>query len=313
VVTVPLQLTRARELLRARLARRGLALSAGAAGAVLAAAPAMASAALTTATLRAALPFAAGGTTAGGTVSARALTLSQGVLRTMFFKKATVATVLVLALALVGGVGGLTYQSWAGQPGDGPAAKTADKPPPSDQPKDDKPKDDKEALQGVWRVTAVQTEGVERDDDVARDMKKQTWTIQGDKLVVHIEAPGPARDAKFTYSFDAAQTPKQIDLTSEQAAERSPLKDLHGVYSVDGDVLKFCYAMTGAEIEWWYQNVGKRREGFKELNIYLPAGPRPKEVATKDGSKTTLLTLKREAAEKEKPKEDKPLEDQPVE
>ena len=300
VGTVKSRLTRARQLLRSRLARRGMAVSVGAVGVAVATAPAPASAALANATVRAAVPFAAGEAAAGGLISTRAVALSRGVLRTMFLKKLSFAAALALAVALFGGVGGLAYRLCAGQPGDDAkaAVKTADKPAP------DQPKDDKEALQGVWRVAAVETEGVERDDDVARDVKKQTWTIRGDKLVVHIEAPGPARDAKFTYSLDATQTPKTLDLTTEQAAEGSPLKNLHGVYSVDGDVLKFCYAMTGAEVEWWYQNVGKRREGFKELNIYLPAGPRPKEVATKDGSKTTLLTLKRQPAEKEKPKED---------
>src|SRR5437660_4197143 len=113
----------------------------------------------------------------------------------MFLKKVTVAAALVLAVALFGGVGGLAYRLGAGQPGDGAnaAAKTPDKP------AQDQPKDDREALQGVWRVAAVETEGVERDDEVARDVKKQTWTIRGDKLVVRIEAPGPARDAKFAY------------------------------------------------------------------------------------------------------------------
>jgi RNA polymerase sigma factor (sigma-70 family) len=300
VGTVKSRLTRARDLLRSRLTRRGVALSMAALGAALAANTATASAPLTSAVVRAALPFAAGGAVAGGGVSARAVALSQGVLRTMVLKKVTIAATLVLVVALVGGVGGLAYRSWAAAPGDAPkaVAPPADKPGPAD-----KPMDDREAIQGVWRVAAVETEGVERDDDVARDMKKQTWTIRSDKLIVHIEAPGPARDTKFTYSLDAAQTPKTVDLTSDQSADGSPFKNLHGVYAVDGDVLRFCYSMTGAEMEYWNDLLGKRREGIREINVLLPAGPRPKDIATKPGGKTTLLTLKRVKPDPDKPKD----------
>jgi uncharacterized protein (TIGR03067 family) len=52
----------------------------------------------------------------------------------------------------------------------------------------DKPKDDKEALQGTWRVVALETEGMKRDDDATRQIKTQKWVFTPDKLVVKTDA-----------------------------------------------------------------------------------------------------------------------------
>src|SRR5262249_4788192 len=79
--TVSGRLARARGLLRARLARRGLALSAGALAATLpaTAAPAAVPAAVLDAALRAAVLYAAG-PAAAGALSPKVVTLTEGVL-----------------------------------------------------------------------------------------------------------------------------------------------------------------------------------------------------------------------------------------
>jgi RNA polymerase sigma factor (sigma-70 family) len=98
-------LERGRELLRSRLARRGVTLSAASLAAVLsentlsAAVPA----ALADATLKAALLFAAGQATAAGGAAA----LAEGVLRIMWMNKFKGALAVVLALGLVGAGTGL--------------------------------------------------------------------------------------------------------------------------------------------------------------------------------------------------------------
>ncbi|HBI41502.1 MAG TPA: RNA polymerase sigma factor, partial [Planctomycetales bacterium] len=66
--------------------------------------------------MRAALPFAAGGAAAEGVVSARVVALIQGVLKTMWLTKMTMATALALILAVLGGAGGLVYRSVAAGP-----------------------------------------------------------------------------------------------------------------------------------------------------------------------------------------------------
>jgi RNA polymerase sigma factor (sigma-70 family) len=120
------RLARGRELLRARLARRGLALSAGAVGALLAegSARAAVTAALLTATTRAALAFAAGRAVAGG-----ATLLAEGVLNTLLLSKIKVALALTVTMTLLGaGAVSLVHQAAFAQPaaaGDGPKAEPA--------------------------------------------------------------------------------------------------------------------------------------------------------------------------------------------
>jgi RNA polymerase sigma factor (sigma-70 family) len=92
--TVAGRLARAKEMLRRRLTRRGLALPAGAALVVTGAAVPTA---LAQSTLRAAIAFAAGARLASVPAA-----LAEEVLRTMFFSKWKVAAALLLALAAVG-------------------------------------------------------------------------------------------------------------------------------------------------------------------------------------------------------------------
>ncbi len=103
--TVLSRLVRGRERLRARLARRGIALSGSLLAAMLIsrAAEAAAPAALVNATVKAAIPFAAG-TTAASLVSARSAAWTQGALKAMFTTKLEIsaAVALVLTLAATG-------------------------------------------------------------------------------------------------------------------------------------------------------------------------------------------------------------------
>jgi RNA polymerase sigma factor (sigma-70 family) len=112
--TVLSRLAWARERLRQRLARRGVALPAGALAAWLAreGASASAPALLTGSTVRAATGLATGKAAAAGVVSARAATLMEGALRSMFLTQLkTTAAVGVLATVL-----GLGFGLWGGRP-----------------------------------------------------------------------------------------------------------------------------------------------------------------------------------------------------
>lgn len=104
------RLWRARDLLRERLARRGLELSAVILAAMLAeSAPAAVPGTLLTATVQAGTQFAAGQAT-GDLVSARALELTQGVLQAMFVTKLKLTAAIVLSLGLLATAGGLIAQ-----------------------------------------------------------------------------------------------------------------------------------------------------------------------------------------------------------
>jgi RNA polymerase sigma factor (sigma-70 family) len=132
--TVSAWLARAREQLRGRLVRRGLALSAGLLGAALAqgAASAAVPPGLLRSTVEGLLPTAATGA-AVGLASGPAAVLAKGVMRAMFLTKLKVAASVALALGvLVAGVASLRWQSRAATPAVGrTAVRAADK--------DDKP------------------------------------------------------------------------------------------------------------------------------------------------------------------------------
>jgi len=102
--TLSSRLSRGREILAARLTRRGIALSAAAIASLLTsnAATAAPAATLIASTTSAAMSFATSGTLAAGIVSAKATILSEGVLHAMFISKAKIVASLIVAAALTG-------------------------------------------------------------------------------------------------------------------------------------------------------------------------------------------------------------------
>ena len=144
--------------------------------------------------------------------------------------------------------------------------------PAKDKPKEDKPAADKEAIRGTWVVTALATDGKDRDDPEARKVKGQTWVFTADTITLRLPAP-PGRDggvAVCSYTLDPTQKPAMLDITPSDGADKG--KTTKAVYTLKGPVLKICH---GAEAD----------------------AERPKEVGTKEGSKTTMLTLIREGVD----------------
>jgi RNA polymerase sigma factor (sigma-70 family) len=246
VGTVKGRLNRARALLRRRLARRGVGLTAGLlAGSKL---TAKTSSALLQETFQAALSFTVGNAVVGGATSASALALTKGVLQTMLLSKMKLIATAILSVAFILGGGSLAYYCFAV---DAPA-------------KDDKPKGDKDAILGTWKATAFEEEGKDAfDTDEGKRFKEATFTITGDK----IEIKSGADFLEMLYQLDPAAKPKAIDLDNQKG------KTFKCVYSLDGDLLKICEPCE-------------------------PEGDRPTEVATKEGSRSRLLVLKREAKDK---------------
>jgi RNA polymerase sigma factor (sigma-70 family) len=116
--TIFSQLSRARDLLRRRLSKRGLGVSSGVLAAVLtenAAARSAPPAILCASTIRTSLSFAAG--TANPALSAPLAALVEGVLRSMFLSKVRFVVIVLLALGLVGsGAGFIAHRTGAEQP-----------------------------------------------------------------------------------------------------------------------------------------------------------------------------------------------------
>jgi RNA polymerase sigma factor (sigma-70 family) len=125
--TLQRRLERAREILRLRLIRRGLTLSAGLLATALSerAAAAVLPVGLVNLTIKAAQSYAVGKTAAGLT-SGTAAELAKGVLKAMFISKLTGVTTIILAIAVAGSGAGLwTYHALAAERGDNKDKKAA--------------------------------------------------------------------------------------------------------------------------------------------------------------------------------------------
>jgi RNA polymerase sigma factor (sigma-70 family) len=224
VGTIKSRLTRARELLRARLARRGLGVaSAAGLATALAVGTARASDALVDATARAAVQFTAGGPAAPA--SARALALARRVLRTLLWKKLTTlaSAVLVVGALLTGGL-------WTASRRFGPEPATPG-PPGGDGPVVERPQDDKDAIQGVWRVVRVEYVGKDMTDAANfKGIKAQEWRFTTDQIMVlGGGAPTP-------YWLDPTARPKRLDL-GHQADGVKASGTIKAIYDLNGDEL----------------------------------------------------------------------------
>jgi len=111
--TVGTRLSRGRELLRTRLARRGTIVSVVALGGLLTEKTSMATvpATFTATTVKAAGLFAAGEAAAGGLISTQAAVLTQGALKMLYVAKLKAAAAVVAAATVVTSGGVIVYQA----------------------------------------------------------------------------------------------------------------------------------------------------------------------------------------------------------
>jgi RNA polymerase sigma factor (sigma-70 family) len=222
VGTVKARLSRAREMLRNRLIRRGLALTASTFSTALLAEASAASlpTVLIDSTLKAAMSFAAGDAAAGGVVSAEAAALTKGVLHAMFMTKIKTLAMFVLALSLlIAGGGSFAYY----------LGTTEDK----------AKKSDKESIQGKWKVDSAKANGQEPQGDEGERIKGSTWTITTDKITVTFKG----EDRVATYEIDPAPKPKTINVMTEKEGT------FKGIYKLDGDTLTICASIGRGDNE----------------------------------------------------------------
>ncbi|HWE40559.1 MAG TPA: sigma-70 family RNA polymerase sigma factor [Isosphaeraceae bacterium] len=258
--TVWSRLNRGRERLRSRLARRGLAFAAAPA-AILSTRDA--SAALPTARLIEPTVLAATGRAAAGASPARAAALCRGVLRTMLLTKLSTAASAVALL----GAGLALYRAEAASPR--PAAA-----PNPVAPRDDKAKEgdkekaakaDAKKLQGTWRPTSSRENGRDQADfDKYRLIfKDESFTItkEGETIL------------KGKFKLDPSKDPKTIDMEPTESKQKDDDvgKTAKGIYSFDGDMLKWCSSPPGED------------------------GDRPTDFTSEEGTKRLLVVLEREA------------------
>jgi RNA polymerase sigma factor (sigma-70 family) len=262
VGTIKGWLSRARKILRARLARRGLALSTGLLTAALAenAGAAVPPAALRAVTLKAAKRFAAGRTAPGGPVSPRVAELVNAVVRSLRLRELKTIAAVVLALGLVVLVIFLLLHRRAPRPDAPGQGDNAGRPPPVVAQWEE---GDEKKLQGDWKVGRFVMNGVQQD--AGGDMGGLVWSIQGNTLILRAED----QTLRFVFKLFPDQKPKAIDVTVTDERGNPLGRPETWVYELDGDTLRLC------------------RPGEGNMT-------RPKEVASKPGSNTTLMEFKRQ-------------------
>jgi RNA polymerase sigma factor (sigma-70 family) len=191
--TLAARLARGRKMLAVRLARHGLAVSAGSLAAVLAQNMASASApvAVVRSTIRAATLFAAGQAAAAGGISVKAVALTEGVLKAMFLTKLKIATAIVLGVGLLGISWGL-YPTHAAAP---PDRKQEAAPTPSSALGAPGKQGGKPAKDGQGEKTIRLPKGPAPVQVLVRLAKDGRLVVKTEQVIVYLARPAGGQDA----------------------------------------------------------------------------------------------------------------------
>jgi RNA polymerase sigma factor (sigma-70 family) len=231
------RLERARDLLRKRLRRRGVALS----GVLLASflsgstASAALSATFVISTVRAAM-----GRAAASVVSQKVVVLTEGMVKAMFFKKLKIVAIFFLAIAGSGLGLALAMRGLPRAEARGPVEQPT--------PQEKAPDKNGDRLGGRrWIGVSAQVDGVtSRHSGQPGVTPPSSWDLTEDagrciSVTDHRGENNYPNEAafRFKYKLDTAAQPKAIDLFPEEGPAKG--KTLRGIYSLDCDELKICY------------------------------------------------------------------------
>ena len=265
--TVMSRLNKARELLRAQLTRRGLAMSAGLVAvmpdAVIAVPPA-----LVQATVQSAIAVATGVPLKTAATAAVASLASAGL------PLKTVGWVVLLAMALVAGVGTAVT---ALAPDDKPAAAKKDD-------KADAKTDDLAKLKGNWKLTEQIVGGEASPAEKIRDC---TAAFDGETLTM--AGPGLPKPIRYRVRLDAKAKPSAIDIEALDGPTKG--QTMAGIYRLDADKWECCMPALGSMKVEVNDPKNPRAAGGKMQ--FMPAAARPGKFESPKGTMIILLTLKK--------------------
>lgn len=107
---------------------------------------------------------------------------------------------------------------------------------PVGTPLDDGSKRDLERFQGSWQATAILTD--DGRSAPVEDLENTRLVVTGDRFVLK----GKEYTITGRITIDGAKTPKTIDVTLDAKEGQQPVK-LLGIYCIDGETRKSCFAM----------------------------------------------------------------------
>jgi RNA polymerase sigma factor (sigma-70 family) len=223
--TLSSRLAAACTMLRARLAGRGVSLSAVALAAALTpgAASAGMPAPLVLSTLQAVRAVASGRAVAEA-VSDAALSLKEGVVKAMLFHKLKRVVPLLLALAAAVAIGGFVASQSPGakqQAGEVQVSPKKGTPDAKPQPR----KADATRILGTWTLTTLDFD----DKKVPEEQVKGRIFVFADGK--YFERSGGTDHSVCTYKLDPSKNPKEIDLTPVDENNPDKLKKVLAIYA----------------------------------------------------------------------------------
>ena len=286
------RLARARAMLAKRLARHGVAISAGslAVGLAQGAASAHVPPPVLSCTIKSAGLIAAGAAAASG-ISPKVTALMEGVLKAMLLTKLKSAMLVVVVGLMILGATGSAYQALtaecpeSNEPVQQPAPARADKEAAPPKGSLATAKKEREQLLGDWQLVACTEDGL----DVPPDLVKQVQIrFQGDRIrftpaiefhETQVEGEQQKRveiklgdgDFEALFQLDAASKPSHINFVLPEDIERREV--VRGIYTLQGGRLTIC----------------------------LRAGDRPTDFTCKPGSQRVLYIMERKTPRAEPP------------
>jgi uncharacterized protein (TIGR03067 family) len=142
---------------------------------------------------------------------------------------------------------------------------------------------DQNALQGEWYVVSVESGGKKREKGAADAAIKQTWVIKGKSITVQTADPNQISHIQ-SFAVRPDKSPKEIDINPFPVGLFFETDIIKGIYTLEGDEWKVCLPAVPLTVP------GKK------------GADRPKEMPTKEGGTTAVISLQRKKSMLEPPK-----------